>query len=201
MSPIKIYFLFIIFIYTQQTVCSQSNITTVPDFTLLNVINNTQVSLSNYTNKLAIVIVFSSNTCPYSKLYEQRILNLYASYSEKNVAFLLINSNNSSLSDVDNIMRMKIKASKIALPFPYLADKENLAMKIFKAEKTPEVFVLAKNIKNDLIVFYNGAIDDSPQSEEFVKNKYIELALNNILVGKPAPIQYKRPVGCRIISN
>ena len=172
----------------------------IPDFTLVNVINNQSVSLFDYENSKAIVVIFMSNNCPYAKLYEQRILNLYTKYSNNRISFLLINSNNSSLTDVDNIMRMKIKAGKLDYPFPYLADKENLAMNIFKAEKTPEVFVLSKK-KDELITFYHGAIDDSPQAADLVKSNYIELALNNILQDKPAPIQYKRPVGCRIKTD
>lgn len=179
---------------------SQSPVASIPDFTLTNVSTNVAVSLKDYDSNKAIVIVFTSNTCPYAKLYEQRILNLYNAYQDKNIAFLLINSNSSTLTDVDNIMRMKIKAGKMNLPFPYLADKENLAMKIFKAEKTPEAFVLAKK-KSELIIFYQGAIDDSPQTADLVKSNYIELALNNILQDKPAPIQYKRPVGCRIKTD
>jgi thiol-disulfide isomerase/thioredoxin len=200
MLSIKHILLLLIGFATLNNAISQSNNTPIPDFTLLNVVTSQQVSLSDYSNSKAIVVVFMSNDCPYAKLYEQRILNLYTKYSNDNITFLLINSNNSSLTDVDNVMRMKIKAGKVGYPFPYLADKENLVMNIFKAEKTPEVFVLSKN-KNELITFYHGAIDDSPQAADLAKSKYIELALNNILKDKPAPIQYKRPVGCRIKTD
>lgn len=185
---------------TLNNAISQSNNTPIPDFSLLNVVTNKQLSLSDYSNSKAIVVIFTSNDCPYAKLYEQRILNLHNKYSNDSITFLLINSNSSSLTDVDNIMRMKIKAGKLDYPFPYLADKENLVMNIFKAEKTPEVFVLSKK-KNDLITFYHGAVDDSPQAADLAKSNYIELALNNILQDKPAPIQYKRPVGCRIKTD
>ncbi len=196
MKALKITFLFFGLLFYQLSF-GQKNTEMIPSFTLTDVISNKNISLSDYNGSKAIVIIFTSNTCPYAKLYEDRIIALSNNYKAKGVNFLLINSNNSPLTDVDNIFRMKIKANAKRYAFPYLADKEQVVQNIFKAEKTPEAYVLAKK-KGILRLLYNGAIDDNPQSVDLVKEKYIELAINNILDGKPSSIQYKRPVGCRI---
>ena len=58
----------------------------VDDFTLKN-IDGTMISLSSYTKNDGIVIVFTCNHCPYSKLYEDRIIALDASMKKKKFAF------------------------------------------------------------------------------------------------------------------
>ena len=199
MNLIKILF-FSLAIFSIQLTMAQPKAVTIPNFTLNDVITSQPVSLTDFSSSKAIVVIFTSNTCPYSKLYEDRILELSNKYKSKGVEFLLINSNNSSLTDVDNVFRMRIKANSKKFTFPYLEDKQSLVKNIFKSEKTPESFVLA-NKNGAFILSYHGAIDDNPQSADLVKENYIELALNNIIKGKPSPVQYERPVGCRIKSE
>lgn len=197
MNSLKYIFIIISGVLACHITSAQLNPLEVPDFALTDVKSDKTISLSNYGSSKAIVVIFMSNTCPYSKLYEDRILELHEIYQPKGINFILINSNNSSLTDVDNVLRMKIKANSKNYPFPYLADKENIAKKIFQAEKTPEAFILSKD-KGYLSTFYHGAIDDNPQSAELATSNYIKLALDDILEQKTSTIQYKRPVGCRI---
>jgi peroxiredoxin len=66
----------------------------VDDFTLLNVKDNSSITLSGLPSNKAVVIVFTSHNCPYTKIYEQRAKNFIQEYSQKGVTFLLINPNN-----------------------------------------------------------------------------------------------------------
>ena len=63
----------------------------IKNFTLLNVANKQPVSLEDYSDKKIVVLIFTSNNCPYSKIYEDRIITLNNRYSDKGVVFLLIN--------------------------------------------------------------------------------------------------------------
>ena len=38
------------------------------NFTLLNVTNQTAISLSDYNDKKVVVVIFTNNNCPYAKL-------------------------------------------------------------------------------------------------------------------------------------
>lgn len=170
------------------------------DFSLKDVITNKMVSLRDFDNATAIVFVFTSNYCPYAKIYEDRLQLLHDEFGSKNVKFVLINSNSSNLDDKDSIEKMKQKAKVNGYEFPYLADKKGIARNIFMAEKTPETFVVIPKDQT-FIVAYQGAIDDNPQSPDQVESNYIRLVLENIISGKPGPITYKRPVGCRIKTD
>ena len=45
---------------------------------------------------------------------------------------------------------------------------------------------------------YKGAIDDNPQIENYVKEKYLEQVLDNLLAGRPVGVADKRAAGCLI---
>ncbi|MEQ6119707.1 redoxin domain-containing protein [Reichenbachiella sp. MALMAid0571] len=169
----------------------------IPDFSLKDVVSGKSIPFYSYKKSKAIVVIFTCNYCPYSKLYEQRIADLANEYTPKNVTFMLINSNNSSLSKDETIENMVKKAKESKFNIPYFADKQLVAKKIFQAEKTPEAFVVT-DVKGTLSVVYRGAIDDNPQSPQEVENNYIKMALNNLLANKVSPVTFNRPTGCRI---
>ncbi len=191
------YFLVILLFYATCIDSQGQKIENIPDFTLKDVISGKATSFYSYKGSKAIVVVFTSNYCPYAKLYEQRIIDLANEYKSKNITFLLINSNNSSLSKNETIENMIMKAKESQFKIPYFADKQLIAKRIFQAEKTPEAFVVT-DVKGVLSVVYRGAIDDNPQSPQEVEDNYIKMALNNLIQNKVSPVTFNRPTGCRI---
>lgn len=172
----------------------------VKDFKLTNAVNKSEVSLSDFNNKKAVAVIFTSNYCPYSKLYEERIIELHERFSGKGLQILLINPNDPVKSRNDSIEKMAEKAREKKFPFPYLADKSQLVCKQFGATKTPEVFLLAKK-GNSFQVVYSGAIDDNPQVPQDVTNTYASDAISSILSGKAVSGKKTRPTGCIIKMN
>ncbi len=167
------------------------------DFTLPDAVSGNTVSLSDFQNKRAIVVLFTSNFCPYSKLYEERFSSMVKSYAGKDVAFIMINPNDPRESKDDSMESMKAKANNWGLNIPYLADKEQVVAKSFGASKTPEVFVLS-NKPGKFAIAYSGALDDNPQVAEDINQNYLKQALDAVLQGKIVNIPNKRPVGCMI---
>src|SRR5688572_23859654 len=62
----------------------------VTDFTLKDS-NGQNVSLSSFNGSKTVVVVFTSNLCPYSKLYENRLVSLNNAYQAKGVKFVFVN--------------------------------------------------------------------------------------------------------------
>ena len=172
----------------------------VKDFRLINATNNSEISLSDYGNKKAVAVIFTSNYCPYSKLYEERILNLHKRFAGQGLQVLLINPNDPAKSQNDSIEKMAQKARDKKYPFPYLADKNQQVTKQFGATKTPEVFLLAKK-GNTFQVVYSGAIDDNPQVPQDVTDAYVSNAITAVLGGKTVRKAKTRPTGCVIKMN
>ena len=52
-----------------------------------------QVSLSEFTDKKAIVVVFIGTECPINNVYMPRLAELHKAYADRGVQFLAINAN------------------------------------------------------------------------------------------------------------
>ncbi len=169
----------------------------IQDFTLKNATDGKQFSLSNYHNSTGVVVIFTSNYCPYSKLYEDRIIDLADKYRKTGVNFILINPNNPAKSSVEGVRKMAEKAHSKSFDFPYLSDSDQKVADMFGAEKTPEAFLLIKDDHTFKIV-YKGAIDDNPQIPSDVSEHYLQDAIEKILNGKSLAFNTKRPTGCMI---
>jgi len=165
----------------------------VADFTLKDVNTGNEVSLSDYSNKKAVVVIFTSNVCPYSIYYEGRITQLISDFRSKNIQFLLINSHTGIKESPEE---MKNKIETWGLEIPYLTDKNQTAKNIFKARKSPEAFIL-KPKGSSFDIYYNGAIDNNPQVATDVKDSYLKDNLNNVVNNLPAQ-RGGRPIGCVI---
>ena len=172
---------------------SLNGLAQVKDFALENVSSGKLVSLSDYTSVKGVVIIFTSNVCPYSVYYEGRITQLVADYGKRGVPFILINSHKEAKETKEE---MANKISTWGLDVPYLADKEQTVMRQFGARKSPEIFLLKRN-NSSFSVFYKGSIDNNPQVASDVKMRYLRENLEALLSGKGA-IPGGRPVGCMI---
>jgi len=164
----------------------------VADFSLKGS-NNQATSLSDFASSKTVVLVFTSNQCPYAKLYEKRLVNLANSYGSKGVQFVFINPGVGSGDGSETLADMAAKNYS----FPYLADEGQKISTQFGAAKTPEVYVLNNN-NGTFILKYKGAIDDNPQLETGVKNFYLKNVLDEVLANKTVTLLYKRATGCLI---
>ena len=165
----------------------------VQNFKLTNVIDGAVVSLETYPTCSGLVIIFTSNVCPYDGYYTERIKGFIATYREK-IEFLFVNSFQESEESVD---QMKSMHSKWGISVPYLADKDQAVMACLGAKKSPEVFLL-KNLKGSYTIVYSGAIDDNPQMASAVTQPYLKLAIEKMLAGQsPDPVAV-RAAGCSI---
>lgn len=165
----------------------------VPNFTLTNVVNGKSVSLDTYPSCSGIVIVFTTNACPYDEYYRTRIKKISNDYQDK-VPVLLINSGIDAAESADNMAK---KAQQLGITIPYLADKDQAVMQSLGATKSPQVFLL-KNEGGKFLVVYSGAIDDNAQVEKDVRQSYLKDAIDIMLTNQKIETAEVRPVGCAL---
>lgn len=166
------------------------------DFSLKN-IDDSMVSLSDFTNAKGFIVIFTCNTCPVSVRNEDRILALDKKYKEKGYPVIAINPNNPTVQPGDSFELMKVRAKEKGFTFPYLFDDGQKIYPQYGASATPHAYVLQKETKG-LIVKYIGGIDDSSRNESAVKIKYVENAVDALLKGKPVEVTKTRAIGCSI---
>lgn len=164
----------------------------VSNFTL-STFDGQSVSLNDYSGSKGYIIVFTCNTCPYAKLYEDRIMALADKYGDAGFPLLAINSNDPSIKPGDSEEEMAKRSKDKGYSFPYLVDTEGVH-NAFGATKTPQVYILDAGKK----LRYIGAIDDNPQSAEGAEVKYVEEALSAIQNGSEPETKETRAIGCTI---
>jgi peroxiredoxin len=165
----------------------------VDNFTLTNVSDGASVSLDGYRSLPVIVVIFTSNACPYDGYYQARIRSLIMDYRER-IQVLLINSHVESAESED---QMKSAYGKWNLSVPYLSDKNQAVMQLLGAKKSPEAFLL-KSKDGKFEVVYSGAIDDNAQMANAVNRPYLKDAIDRMLSGQVVEPATTRTVGCTI---
>lgn len=181
------------FVFLLLLISSASFAQTLQNFTLTNAVDGKEVSLDNYASSPGVVIIFTSNSCPYDGYYLNRIRSLANEYNSK-IPVLLVNS---SKEDTESVTQMKNYADQCKLSVPYLADKDHKLLSTLSPRKNPEGFLLQK-AGGEFKVVYRGAIDDNAQSEKEVKISYLKDAINKLLAGQKIDVADVRPVGCSI---
>jgi peroxiredoxin len=169
---------------------------TAMDFNLKN-IDGKMVSLSSMNNVKGYIVIFTCNHCPYSKAYEDRIIELDKKYKAKGYPVVAINPNDPKVSPDDSYELMKVRAKEKKFTFPYLYDNTQEIAKTYGATRTPHVFILQKT-KNGNVVEYIGAIDNNTESASDASSKYVEEAVNALLVNSKPSTNVTKAIGCTI---
>jgi len=163
-----------------------------PDFALRGV-DGGEHTLASYDGADVLVLIQSCNHCPYVIAWEERMMGVQADYADRGVRLVAVNSNDASRYPEDTFEKMTARAAQRGFNFDYLQDPEQTLVNALGAERTPEVFVFAR----DRRLVYHGAIDDN-RDETAVTQQYLRAALDAALAGgEPAPAE-TQAVGCTV---
>lgn len=166
------------------------------DFKLKGV-DGKMVSMSDYDDVKGFVVIFTCNHCPYSVLYEDRIIALDKKYKKKGFPVIAINPNDSIRQPEDSFSNMIVRADEKDFSFPYLLDADQSIAKAYGATRTPHVFLLEKE-SNDYVVRYIGTIDDDAKSPSGVEETFAADAIDSVLKGKSPDPDFTKAIGCTI---
>lgn len=169
---------------------------TAQEFKLKNVDGN-MLSLAEYANSKGCIVVFTCNHCPFSKLYEDRIIALDKKYKSLGFPVIAINSNDPVQYPDDSYDNMIKRSEEKGFTFPYLFDESQEIAKNYGAERTPHVFVLER-AGVAFVVKYIGAIDNNSKEEASADQKYVENAVDELLNGSEVTVKTTKAVGCGI---
>ena len=167
-----------------------------PAIKLLNV-DSKVVTFDDYPAAKGFIIIFTCNTCPYSKAYEQRVIALNNKYASLGFPVIAINPNNPGVSPGDSFEKMKERAASKKYTFPYLYDDGQIVTTAYGAKNTPHVFLINKTPQGNIIA-YTGAIDNDTPDTNPAKTKYAEDAIAALLDNKTPATAVTKAIGCRI---
>ena len=166
------------------------------DFSLKNV-DGKMVSMADFQDAKGFIVSFTCNTCPYSVMYEQRIIDLNKKYASKGYPVIAINPNDPKQNPGDSFDKMVEIANEKNYPFPYLIDESQDVTRNFGATNTPHMYIIQKaNAKYKVV--YIGTIDNNPKVSEKATKHYIDDAIEAILSGQNIEVAKTKAVGCSI---
>lgn len=168
----------------------------VNDFSLRS-INGKLFSFSSYPSAKGFIVVFTSNYCPFSKSYEDRLIAIDKKYTLKSYPVLAINPNDAEAYEEDKLENIQARAKEKGFVFPILRDENQFLAKTFGALRMPHVFVVKKEGQK-YILKYSGAIDDNPQDPSGISKNYLEDAVQSLIENKPIITELTKPIGCAI---
>ncbi len=166
---------------------------TLPKFNLKNIDGKTVSSDSIKVDK-GLMIAFTCNHCPYVQGSEEELIRLTTRYQSEGLSAITINSNDPIKYPDDNFAMMQRKGEEMDLPYPYLFDETQDVARLFDAACTPECYLFDKDKK----LVYHGAVNDNPMNPVLVKERYLQMAIEDLLAGKAVGQPHAHPVGCSI---
>jgi len=168
--------------------------TVAPSFSLPD-INGQIVSLSDFRDAPAVLVMFICNHCPYVKHIRQDLARMASEYQVKGVAVVGINSNDVQKYPDDSPENMKAEAATAGYTFPYLFDEMQQVARDYQAACTPDFFLFDR----DRRLVYRGQLDDSrPGNNKPVTGADLRAALDAVLSGRPVSPRQIPSAGCNI---
>lgn len=165
------------------------------DFSLPNVVTGETMSLSDFSDKGALLVMFICNHCPYAKHVQAEIANLARDYKDKDIAIVAISSNDIQMYSDDSPANLKTQSDAQGFSFPYLYDETQSVAKAYMAACTPDFFLFDKMRK----LVYRGQLDDSrPGNNIPLTGKDLRAAIEATLSGGAVSENQKPSSGCNI---
>ncbi|MEM7574969.1 MAG: thioredoxin family protein [Bacteroidota bacterium] len=169
----------------------------VPDFSLLNV-DGENFSMSDHPDAKGFILVFTCNSCPVAKMYEQRIMELDVQFRDLGYPVVAINPNDPVRKPGDSYASMQERAEEKEYSFPYLHDVGGKVAISFGATRTPEIYLVHRNADEELELVYTGAIDNNSGDADAADEHYVAAAIANLEAGEEVAESFTRAIGCTI---
>lgn len=169
--------------------------TEAPDFSLPDTVSGATVSLSDYSDRTGVLVMFICNHCPYVKHVREELARIGKDYANSDIGIVAISSNDPDGYPDDSPENMKKEAENFGYVFPYLFDESQEVARAYTAMCTPDFFLFGPN--RELV--YRGRMDESrPNSGVPVTGKELRAAMDAVLAGEPVSEEQHPSMGCSI---
>jgi len=166
-----------------------------PSFSLPDARTGRTVSLGDFAEAPALLVVFLSNHCPFVKHIADELGAFSREYAAKGLGMVGICSNDVEKHPDDSPAEMAREADSRGYAFPYLFDESQEVAKAYRAACTPDFFLYDA----DRTLVYRGQFDDSrPSLDVPVTGADLRTACDAVLSGGRPSAEQVPSVGCNI---
>ena len=169
--------------------------TRAPAFELPDAVSGRAMSLADFADRQALLVMFICNHCPYVQHIREGLAALGRDYSGRSLAIVAISSNDPVSHPDDAPEKMAEEARAFGYDFPYLFDATQEVAKAYAAACTPDFFLFDR----ERALVYRGQLDGSrPGNGIEVTGEDLRAAIDAVLAGAPPPADQKPSLGCNI---
>ena len=169
--------------------------TPAPDFSLPEPMTGKTVSLGDFQDAPALLVMVICNHCPFVKHIRQGLIQFARDYPAKDLAIVAISANDAANYPDDSPAKIAEEAKTFGYPFPYLHDESQAVAKAYHAACTPDFFLFDAGRK----LVYRGQFDGSrPGNKLPVTGSDLRAAVDALLAGQPVPSAQQPSIGCNI---
>jgi len=153
------------------------------------------VSLGDYKDAPALLVVFLCNHCPFVKHVLPHFVELAGEYKQRGAGIVAISSNDVDSYPDDAPEKMAELSKAMKFPFPYLYDESQQVARAYGAACTPDFYLFDREGR----LVYRGQMDDSrPGNGRPVTGADLRAAMDAVLAGRPVSDDQKPSIGCNI---
>jgi thiol-disulfide isomerase/thioredoxin/mono/diheme cytochrome c family protein len=149
-------------------------------------------SLDDFGERKAVVLVFTSTSCPLAPRYFPTLKRLEKEYRDQGVQFVAVNA-----AADDTIVDVAAQAVEHEVEFPFVKDLDGACARALGVKRTPEVAVLDGKRR----LCYRGRIDDQyrPGAARKEPTRHdLREALDDLLAGREVKVAQTAVDGCLI---
>lgn len=169
--------------------------TKAPDFKLTDTVSGQPVSIGDFDDKPALLVMFICNHCPYVQHVREELARLGRDYQGSDLGIVAISSNDVEAYPTDSPEAMKTEAETYGYVFPYLYDDDQSVAASYAAMCTPDFFLF----DDDRSLVYRGRLDGSrPNTDVPVTGEDLRAAIEANLAGEPVADEQHPSMGCSI---
>lgn len=168
--------------------------TVAPPFSLPDTQGRT-VSLEDFKDAGALLVVFMCNHCPYVKHIRDALAALAREYRPRGLAMVGISANDAEKYPDDSPQNMAEEVVAAGYTFPYLYDQDQRVAQAYRAACTPDFFLFDAQRR----LAYRGQFDDSrPGNNVPVTGRDLRAAIDAVLAHRQVDPDQKPSLGCNI---
>ena len=175
--------------------------TSAPNFSLPDLLTERTVSLADFAEKKALLVMFLCAHCPYVVHVRPELARLARDYADKSVALVAITANDAAQYPQDAPEPTAAVARAAGWAFPFLYDESQAVAKAYTAACTPDFFLFDGARR----LVYRGQLDDSRPGRGddrpgrgTLNGADLRAALDAVLAGQPVNPEQKPSIGCNV---
>ena len=169
--------------------------TKAPDFSLPDVVSGNLVTLADFRDRQALLIIFMCCHCPFVKHVQAEFTRMQNDFADQPLGIIAISANDVAKYPNDSPQKLKEMAQTLGYKFPVCYDETQEVSKAYTAACTPDFFLFDSEQK----LVYRGQLDESRPSNGLpVTGKDLRSAIAQTLESRAVDFDQKPSIGCNI---